>query len=453
MNRQRFSGDVLSRFGIIAALAFAMGAPAGAVPVARFATATASTSVTGPMSFARLFAFADDAGGAAPRGAPIPDAAGNLFGVAAGDAVACGQGQPGACGLIFKLSPVGNRYSESVLFDFAAAFANGQPASVVPNGTLAVGPGGVLYGSTFLGGANGYGSVYSLAPSASGYVARDLYDFTGTVDGAGPTGALIVDATGALYGTTQTTAFKLTPGPQKYAETTLHTFGLAIGDGAGPGPLVANNVGTLFGTTSSGGPRPCTTNSSISPSGCGTLFALVPTASGYVEHILYTFTGGRYGSYPTSTIVRDRFNALYGTTQTDGDPNCSCGVVFKYVQAPGGNAYSVLYAFGGTARHGDGADPVPLGGLVGDGAGKLYGETTLGGLANRGTIFELAPTSQGYAESILHRFTNHAGDLGPGPSGSLAVGPHGGLYGMTSAGGVGPCFFGNGCGVVFKIWP
>ncbi len=59
-----------------------------------------------------------------------------------------------------------------------------------------------LYGITFCDGANGYGNVREMSPSSSGWMYKDLYDFTGGSDGAGSVGIVTIDADGNLYGTT-----------------------------------------------------------------------------------------------------------------------------------------------------------------------------------------------------------------------------------------------------------
>jgi uncharacterized repeat protein (TIGR03803 family) len=445
--RGRFVRTALLAFGIgLTSAGAATGAPASRV-------STVANSIAAAPPYVRAFAFAGGAGGAAPKGALVGDGTGAWYGVAAGDEVACSQSEFGECGLVFKLTPAYSHYVETVLYAFGGIVSNGQTVSTLPNGTLAIDRNGVLYGTTASGGAAGYGSVFSLTPASGAYVEADIYDFQNASDGAYPNGSLVVDAAGALYGTTQTTAFKLTPAGPGYAVSTLHRFRDKALDGTAPGPLVVDAAGTMFGTTASGGSGPCKSGKKVT--GCGTIFALVATPDGYHERVLYSFPGGSAGAYPTSLLIRESGGALYGTTQSGGNAHCACGVAFKLVPSANGTTYSVLYAFEGTGfKGGDGANPVAFGGLVADGYGTLYGETSLGGMLDRGTIFRLTRSPQGgYVESVIHRFTNHAGDLGPSPSGALAVSPTNALFGMTEAGGVGPCFFGNGCGLVFKMQP
>ncbi len=443
------------RFQRTALLAFGIGlmSAGGAIGAPVYHVSTVANSSAAP-SYGRVFAFAGGAGGAAPKGGLVGDGTGAWYGVAAGDEVACSELEFGECGLVFKLTPAYSHYVETVLYAFTGIVSNGQTVSALPNGTLAIDRNGVLYGTTVSGGQAGFGTVYSLTPTGGGYAEADIYDFQNSSDGAYPNGSLVIDATGALYGTTQSTAFKLTPAGPGFAVSTLHRFRDKALDGAAPGPLVVDAAGTMYGTTASGGSGPCK-GGGKKVTGCGTIFALVATPSGYHERVLYSFPGGAAGAYPTSLLLRDSAGALYGTTQTGGNTHCSCGVAFKLAPSSNGAAYSVLYAFEGTGfKGGDGANPVAFGGLVADGYGTLYGETSLGGMLDRGTLFRLTRAQQGgYVESVIHRFTNHAGDLGPSPSGVLAVSPTNALFGLTETGGVGPCFFGTGCGVVFKVQP
>ena len=444
--RGRFQRTALLAFGIgLLGAGAASGAPV-------FHVSTAGNSIA--PTYTRVFAFTGGPGGAAPRGALTGDGTGAWYGVAAGDEVACSESAPGECGLVFKLSPVGSHYVETVLYAFSGIVSNGQMVSALPNGTLALDRNGVLYGTTVSGGSAGFGNVYSLTPGPGGYVEADIYDFQNSIDGAYPNGGLVVDAAGALYGTNQSTAFKLTPSGPGYAVSTLHRFRDRELDGASPGPLVVDAAGRMFGTTALGGSGPCKSGGK-KVTGCGTIFALVATPDGYHERVLYSFPGGAAGAYPTSLLLRDFGGSLYGTTQSGGDAKCACGVAFRLSPTPAGSSYSVLYAFEGTGfRGGDGANPVAFGGLVADGYGTLYGETSLGGMLDRGTIFRLTRSPQGgYVESVIHRFTNHQGDLGPSPSGALAVSATNALFGLTEAGGVGPCSLGNGCGLVFKMQP
>ena len=148
---------------------------------------------------------------------------------------------------------------------------------------------------------------------------------------------------------------------------------------------------------------------------------LLLVASGWAaqrEKVLHGFLG-EPGKYPASGLISDTAGNLYGTTSEGGHApacgtNSGCGIVFKLAPSSTGWTYSVLYVFRGGQ---DGAFPV--GSLTSDAAGDLYGATAAGGSAQScaggcGTAFELTPTSSiGWAEKVLYRF--QAGSDGAGP--------------------------------------
>ncbi len=177
--------------------------------------------------------------------------------------------------------------------------------------------------------------------------------------------------------------------------------------------------------------------------GCGTVFRVAPDGT---ETTLHAFTGGHDGGYPLGGLLLDDQGNLYGTTVNNGGKHCSgfgCGVVFRV--APGGTE-TVLYAFKGGD---DGASP--LAGLIMDDAGNLYGTTEYGGTGcfgeGCGTVYKLAPDGK---ETVLYRFAG--GSDGTGPFGRLLADKAGNLYGTTYGGGGSGCS-GNGCGTVFKLAP
>jgi len=287
-----------------------------------------------------------------------------------------------------------------------------------------------------------------------------LYDFQGTTDGANPSGVLITDSGGNLYGTAAEggvtscsthmkggngcgVVFKLAPNG---TESALYAF-TGGSDGATPaGGLIVDSSGNFYGTTIQGGAR-----ESHCKDGCGTVFKLT---SGGTKTVLYAFTSGNDGQAPASGVIADSAGNLYGTTEQGGSSeNCGsdavgCGTVFEV--ASGGNE-SVLHAFAGSS---DGA--YPAGGLLRDGSGNLYGTTGAGGSTDScgtawdgcGTVFKIASNG---TESILHAFTGSKD--GAYPAGALIEDSGGNMYGTTAAGGsANDCGLGkHGCGTVFKI--
>ena len=147
-------------------------------------------------------------------------------------------------------------------------------------------------------------------------------------------------------------------------ETLLDSFPGAP-DGAAPiGKLVLDSAGNLYGTTSQGG-----------SSGNGTVFELSPTSSGWVESVLYSFSGGTDGGTPESGVVIDSAGNLYGTAFAGGDPSYHLGVVFQLTPSSSGWNETVLYSFQPT----DGSPPVA--GLAWDSSGNLWGGTCQLGLS------------------------------------------------------------------------
>jgi uncharacterized repeat protein (TIGR03803 family) len=267
-------------------------------------------------------------------------------------------------------------------------------------------------------------------------IERVLYSFHARPDGENPFWGVIAGEPGTFYGTTDTggtnglgTIFQLTRTGKSYTETILRNCG--YGDVGPQGSLVRDASGNLYGTTIEGGHR----GSCATGVGCGTVFELTPSASGYTETLLWRFSDAPDGSYPTGGVVRDQNGALYGQTEHGGA--YGLGSVFKLTPTRSGYSETILHSFG--ARH-DGA--VPQGHLVADRSGALYGGTNYGGIRNNGVAFKLMPSGSNYAESILHAFHNR--NDGKFPIYGLTVDSSGVVFGMANGG----C-----CGEVFELLP
>jgi uncharacterized repeat protein (TIGR03803 family) len=273
----------------------------------------------------------------------------------------------------------------------------------------------------------------SLATSAGAQTETVLYDFTGQSDGSVPLAGLVFDSAGNLYGTAGSAVFELSP-------TTgggwTHNTILTMTEGRTPqSGLIFDTSGNLYGTTIAGGIGiNCNDNE-----GCGIVYELSPSSSGWVETVLYQFTGSTDGGSPAGNLVFDTSGNLYGTTEYGGDSECygglGCGTVFELSPTSSGWKESVLHAFADKA---DGA--LPLGGVILDAAGNLYGTTYLGGnikdchgpINGCGVVFQLTPTSTGWTEHVLHSFT---GANGWAPAAGLTLDSTGNLYGTTFTGG------------------
>jgi uncharacterized repeat protein (TIGR03803 family) len=302
--------------------------------------------------------------------------------------------------------------TETVLHSFT-----GGPDGAYPLAGLALDTKGNLYGTTWAGGARGLGSVIEYTSAG---LEKVLYSFQGSVDGDNPYAGVVIGK-GALYGTTEAgggagcgTVFKVTLAGKG---TVPHVFSNAP-DGCQPiGGVVFDKAGNLYGTTQIGG-----------TSGNGVVFKITPSGT---ETVLYSFKGGTDGSSPHASLILDKLGNLYGTTTQGGVSGM--GTVFKLTPA---GVESVLYTFPGGVKGSS-----PIGALVFDKKGNLYGTTVAGG-ASGGIVFKLTPTG---TETVLHSFAG-SGD-GSQPSGSLVFDKAGNLYGMTQFGGA------TGHGAIFKVTP
>jgi uncharacterized repeat protein (TIGR03803 family) len=214
-----------------------------------------------------------------------------------------------------------------------------------------------------------------------------------------------------------------------FREKILYGFASYSGDGAYPrAGLVVDPAGNLFGTTNLGGAY-----------NDGTVFELIRKAGGkWTEKILYSFSDGADGAFPTAGVILDTAGNLYGTTNAGGSN--AQGTVFELTPKAGGVwTEKVLHSFG-NGKDGEG----PYVGLVFDGHGNLYGTTYAGGADGLGTVFELTPEAGGkWAEKVLHSF-GHGTD-GASPYAGLITDAAGDLYGTTYGGGAG------GLGTVFEL--
>jgi uncharacterized repeat protein (TIGR03803 family) len=250
---------------------------------------------------------------------------------------------------VFKLTPdSGGTWDENILYTFTGG-NDGKNA----NAGLFADASGALYGTTIYGGTGSNGTVFKLTPpttTGGAWTETVLHSFmpAGSEGGLPETGALIADASGALYGTTLSggnggTVFKLTPPTTMNGEWTETV--LISGLARPYAGLIADASGALYGTAYFGG-----------TSGFGSIFKLTPpttTGGTWTETVLYSFTGGVDGAYPQAGLIADASGTLYGTTAAGGSGNPGYGTVFKltfptvFVGLPGqancvGQSISVL---------------------------------------------------------------------------------------------------------------
>ncbi len=182
-----------------------------------------------------------------PQNAVVFDSNGSLLGTAK-------QGGANGFGTVFKLTPSGNTWTETNIYDFQGG-TDGQ----YPIAGLMIDSSGNLYGATSDGGDGGGGTVFELIPSGSGYTFKLLYSFSGQQGkNCGPWATLSMDAPGSLYGTTYCdglynvgSVFKLANTQNDWTYTSLHDFPAFRGDGESPiSNVTFNSNGALWGTAS-----------------------------------------------------------------------------------------------------------------------------------------------------------------------------------------------------------
>jgi uncharacterized repeat protein (TIGR03803 family) len=337
--------------------------------------------------------------GAGPRGSIVLAGSGKIYGTTQGG------GQYGY-GTVYELLPPtqsGGPWTETLLYNFAS--------EVEPVNGLVAGAGGKLYGTTYLGGRYNVGSVFRLSPPAlpgDPWTEATIYNFNnnGTVPQGYPTG-VILDAAGSLYGATSLVngdnvefglVFQLTPpssGKGEWVENVLYAFTGEGGDGIQPsGNLVFDSAGALYGVTLGGGQF-----------GSGAVYELSPPeeqGETWTESVLYSFAPGfSDGFAPVAALTFDSAGALWGVTQYGGIEYCGdasngCGTAYKLsppTTQGGPWTESFLYSFQAGS---DGYLPQAPVVVVG---ANVYGTTMVGGTGNCngsagqlgcGTVFQIA---------------------------------------------------------------
>jgi uncharacterized repeat protein (TIGR03803 family) len=391
---------------------------------------TAPVSPTQTFRVIHDFNFAGPDGGYPAAGLTI-DQAGNLYGPASN----WGRYNNGN---IYKLSPHGSDWIFNVLHSFRGGSDGGNP-----EGNLTIGRYGILYGTTVRGGGTGCyvgmgcGTVYEVTPSPhtppavfGGWTDTILYGFTDGTDGSSPGSDVIFDQAGNLYGATSNggahgkgTIYELIPTAGGWEYRMLYSFSGAA-DGAKPiGNLMFDQSGNLYGAAYTGG-----------RTGCGTIFQLTPSAGGWTENTLYTFRGQDDSGNPLG-LVQDQLGNLYGVTIGAGclAGKCSYGVgastVFMLSPRQDTWAYTVLSTYAGLYE-----SHISI-----DASGSLYVA-----VAWPGQVFRLAPSGGIWTYTDLHDFN---GKDGFWPVGKIVVDADGNIYGVTNQGGA------YSAGVVWEITP
>jgi uncharacterized repeat protein (TIGR03803 family) len=329
-----------------------------------------------------VFSF-DGRDGIGPQAGLLRDSAGNLYGTTYG--LACGN-RGRSCGTAFQLNRTGTKLR---YFGFSGGADGGEPASPV------IELSGNFYGTTEIGGTNGFGTIYAINPQGKETV---LYNFEAQSDGCDPLAGLTADSSGNLYGVSYAGCDSGAGYGSVYELDAAGNFTVLFPMSGAVGIMAASTLtldpqGNLYGPAFLGG-----SSQGCGIDGCGTVFEVSPNNGTWSGRALYSFCslpGCADGAYPWGGLVRDASGNIYGTTIDGGTyTNCTtnpgCGTIFKL--DPSGNE-TVLHNFTGGS---DGANP--LGGLIIDASGNLYGTAYKGGDTSCdpqnggcGVVFELTP--------------------------------------------------------------
>ncbi|MGO4883643.1 MAG: choice-of-anchor tandem repeat GloVer-containing protein [Bryobacteraceae bacterium] len=287
-------------------------------------------------------------------------------------------------GTIFALLPPaspGGAWTQTVTYDFPSQNNASAPVALIEKN-------GVVYGVA----GGGDGLVFSLIPptSADGaWSQTTLYNFMAGNDGAQPN-SLVMDSHGVIYGTTFAggfedlgTVFSLTPPASRggaWTENIIWSFNGGATP-AYPRGIAFGADGVLCGASYEGG----VVDSDCGTFGCGTVFSLTPPATHggfWNETTLYSFTGGFDGRYPIANVAIANDGSLWGVTSSSNPPL----TVFSLAPpATSGDPWTLAlhYSF----KLGDGYPSVP--GLVTSRKGTIYGATSGGGSFSAGTVFSI----------------------------------------------------------------
>jgi uncharacterized repeat protein (TIGR03803 family) len=340
------------------------------------------SNIAQAQTFSVLHSFTDGPDGGFPQAGLTMDAAGNLYGTNGTGGLPNHCISEG-CGTVFRLTNRDSGWQFTTLYSF-----QGDGDGDAPTARVVFGPGGALYGTTLGGGllncegdVPGCGVIFRIQPSRGfcrsvlcPWTETFLYRFPGGAMGGIPEGDIIFDPEGNIYGT------------------------LLSGGSTGP------NCGTF---------------------GCGMVYELAQVGGG-METVLYTFQGGLDGRSPAGGVIRDAAGNLYGTTLEGGGYGCGgsgCGTVFELSPSPSGWTETILHSFQGSTD-GD----LPYAGLTMDAAGNLYGSTSSDGPGNGGTVFELSPNGSSWTFSTLYSLT---GIFLGGPQDALTLDNAGSIYGAA----------------------
>ena len=398
----------------------------------------ATTAFAHAQTFSVIHAFTGGIDGFQPYAGVTIDQGGNLYGTTTEYVL----------GNVYEMKLRNGGWTFTTLYHFV------DYGRTVPQSRVVKGPGGALYGTTYIGGDDecfefGCGTVYSVrapqticrsisCPWSASYVALAQADGVepGFVDPA-------FDAAGNMYVTTTQggqsgygNVIQLTRSGGQWTPASIHEFHGT--DGTSPySGVTFDDQGNFYGTAWYGGAN-----------NAGSVYEMSPSGSGWIFQVIYNFQGNPDGALPVGAPILDAAGNLYGTTETSGPGGG--GTVFELSPSGSGWNFTLLYSFPGSSTMYGPTDTLAM-----DAAGSLYGTTVNVGAFGQGSVFKLTRNGGGWSFTDLHDFTGGAD--GANPIGSVALDPSGNIYGTASAGGNQNqnCYTGSypGCGTVWTITP
>ncbi len=377
-----------------------------------------------------------------PSGALTMDAAGNLYGTAL-------SGGANDQGTVFELIPNADKskWTFVKLHDFCQQDACMDGAQ--PVGKMVVDVQGNLFGEAHGGFRDGI--VYELSPSQNrtGWTYKVLVDLNdlsgwrpfGGLTYAGATAGAPYDGVSPLFGTTETNAeesgpglaFEVSPQDGNWTGSAIYNFcgdqDCSKGGSASFAPLTGDGH-WLYGTTNAGG-----------RDNNGVIFKLGFDKANqqWTEKVVHSFcqTCTRQGFGHSPGVILDREGDLFGASEGEVAP--AYGTVYEI---PAGGKYRILKKFCSSQNCADGRQPE--GPLTLDGANNLFGTTQYGGARDMGTVYEL----NGAFTQIYSFCAKSACADGSQPLGGVIPDSAGDLFGTASTGG-GTA----GSGTVFELAP
>jgi len=395
--------------------------------------------------------------GSAPVSTPVTDGAGNFYGTTM-------TGGSSGVGTVYRMSFDGSKWKYTVIHSFCTG-SECAAGGYSPQGGLIIDTAGNLYGMTSDGGNNagnsGSGVIYELSPNGNKWKFKILYTFcaSGTcTDGRDPAYATLAyqgqasgmpyDGVSPLYGTTQWggmadvgTIFQLTPKGNGWSEKVIYNFcsrANCIDGGAPYAGVTVDGSGNLYGGATLGG-------LGETEDCCGVLYELKKQGTKWDYVSLHEFCSDVNGVCKDGQLIIapptiDGAGNLYGTTTVGG--TWDFGTVYKLVPNGEKSKLTTLYNFCKEFSCQSGKNPW-AGALVMDAAGTLYGTTLQGAANDSGTVFSLS----GVKHDKLTVLTTFKGPNGSVPFAGLVMDSHGALFGAAQAGGR------YGAGTFFKVVP